>query len=151
MSSFCTESKQILPKPRVQSDGLKVKKKTGLFHFPSDHKFQNVHGYSRRRKQGKEGGRAKCEIEKQKKEEVKEGEAGDQATNLKLRTEKQQQLGRSKMTSEQIFQKLYDFFFFFDGKNFTTCLPSHHLFIYLFLNFYREDSFIYSYHLLLKF
>ena len=49
-------------------------------------------------------GRAKSEIEKQKEKEVK-GEAGDEATNLKLRTEKQQQLGRSAMTSEQIFQR----------------------------------------------
>ena len=50
-------------------------------------------------------GRAKSEIEKQKKKEVKEGEADVEATNLKLRTEKQQQLGRSAMTSEQIFQR----------------------------------------------
>ena len=49
-------------------------------------------------------GRAKSEIEKQKEKEVK-GEAGDEATNLKLRTEKQQQLGRSAMTSEQIFRR----------------------------------------------
>ena len=55
-------------------------------------------------KSRKRGGRAKSEIEKQKKKEVKEGEAGDEATNLKLKTKKQQQLGRSAMTNEQIFQ-----------------------------------------------
>ena len=50
--------------------------------------------------------RSKSEIEKQKKKEVKGGEAGDKATNLKLRSKKQQQLGRSAMTSEQIFLRL---------------------------------------------
>ena len=50
-------------------------------------------------------GRAKSEIEKQKKKEVKEGEVGDKATNLKLRIEKQQQLGQFAMTSEQFFQR----------------------------------------------
>ena len=53
----------------------------------------------------KRGGKAKGEVEKQKKKEVKEGEAGDEATNLKLRTKKQQRLGRSAITSEQIFQR----------------------------------------------
>ena len=61
----------------------------------------DIHGEKNKEKRG----RAKSETEKQKKKEVKEGEAGDQATNLKLRNEKQQQLGRSAMTSEQIFQK----------------------------------------------
>ena len=51
-------------------------------------------------------GWVKSEIEKQKKKEVKGGEAGDKATNLKLRSKKQQQLGRSAMTSEQIFLRL---------------------------------------------
>ena len=60
----------------------------------------------REEKTRKRGGKAKSDIEKQKKKEVKGGETGDEATNLKLRTEKQQQLGQSAMTSEQIFQRL---------------------------------------------
>ena len=82
-----------------------MNERTSLFHFPSDHKFQNVHKIFTEEKTRKRGGRAKSEIEKQKKKEVKEGEADVEATNLKLRTEKQQQLGRSTMTSEQIFQR----------------------------------------------
>ena len=82
------------------------KRTTSLFHFPADDKFQNVHRYSKRKKNKEKRCREKSEIEKQKKKEVKGGEAGDEATNLKLRTEKQQQLGRSAMTSEQIFQRL---------------------------------------------
>ena len=41
----------------------KVNKRTSLLHYLSDHKFQTVHWYSRR----KRGRRAKNEIEKQKK------------------------------------------------------------------------------------
>ena len=63
-----------------------MNKRNSLFHFPSDHKVQNVHRYSRRKRQGKVGGRAKSEIEKQKKKEVKGG-AGEEATDMKLRTE----------------------------------------------------------------
>ena len=69
---------------------------------------------------------------KKKKKEVKEGEAGDQATNLKLRTEKQQELGRYAMTSEQIFQKLYDFFFFFFWEKLYDLL-AFASFIYIFI------------------
>ena len=77
------------------------------------------------------------------KEEVKEGEAGDEATNLKLRTEKQQQLGRSAMTSEQIFQRfLISVNFFFSCYSFSK--PSLRGFGFGPVSDYRPKSRIYS-------
>ena len=59
----------------------------------------NIHGGKNKEKWG---GRAKSEIENQKKKEVKRG-AGEDATEMKLRTE--QIWSICAMTSEQNFQR----------------------------------------------